>query len=53
MKPEGSSPYSQHPATIPMPSQINPIHAFPFCFFKIHINVFKHNQQDATLQNGI
>jgi hypothetical protein len=30
------------PPLVPIPSQINPVHAFPFCFFKIPINIVKH-----------
>ena len=39
MEPEGSLPRSQQPATCPILSHINPVHAIPSYFFKIHFNI--------------
>jgi hypothetical protein len=30
------------PPLVPMPSQNNPVHALPFRFFKIHVNIVHH-----------
>ena len=36
MEPGCSLPCSQHPATVPALFQMNPVHAFPYCFLTIH-----------------
>ncbi|KDR16625.1 hypothetical protein L798_09464 [Zootermopsis nevadensis] len=39
MEPEGSLPYSQEPALVPILNQRNPVHTTPSCFSKTHFNI--------------
>jgi hypothetical protein len=39
MGPEGSSPWSQEPATCPYPSRMTVVHIVTPCLFKIHFNI--------------
>jgi hypothetical protein len=38
MKLESSLLFSQQPTTGPIPSQMNPVHTFPFYILKFHLN---------------
>jgi hypothetical protein len=39
MEPEDSLLGSQYPSTVPILSQINPVHTFPSYLSKIHFNI--------------
>jgi hypothetical protein len=39
MDPEGSLPWSQKPATVPIQSHMNPVHSLRPYSFKIHFNI--------------
>jgi hypothetical protein len=39
MDPEGSLPCSQEPSTVPILSQINPVHTIPSYLSRIHLNI--------------
>ena len=39
MEPEGSLSHSQEPPPVPILSHIDPVHALPHCFLRIHFNI--------------
>jgi len=48
IEPENLLQCSEEPASFPYLKQINPVHVFPSCFFKIHFNIIRLSARSSS-----